>query len=490
MSLKNKRVAVNFSGVGTYFEEPPFHPPEKYPEYEGSDTQAENKIYPAVRKVLYQAGLDEDRFGTPEWNPLGALIDPGMTVFIKPNTVRHYHVGGGDVLSIINHASVLRPVLDYVVKALKGKGRIVIGDAQVIFGRFDEAYEAAQIDRLLEWIRNETEIEIECFDLRLVQGARSWMYGRWAREKVENDPRGYRFVDLGEKSCFKDIDPKRLRIAISSYKNMYKHHSNGKHEYLFPQSVLDSDVIINIPKLKTHRRTGVTLAIKNFMGIPAWKDTLPHFITGSVEEGGDQYIYPSIRKKMVLWLHDRIQAAPFVPVKFGYAILKRILWDTRKIVPFKDNISEAMWYGNDTLWRTLMDLNRGVLYADKEGVIQETPQRRYFTIMDGFIAGEKDGPVSVDPVPAGVVMAAYNPVAMDLIAASLMGFDVKKIPMIWNTFGGRDGLNGQVLSLFDGDEDQITVNTGEEDLSFDQFLERHNLKFEPHPSWKGHIERE
>ena len=149
-----------------------------------------------------------------------------------------------------------------------------------------------------------------------------------------------------------------------------------------------------------------------------------------------------------------------------------------------------MWYGNDTLWRTLMDLNRGVLYADREGVIQETQQRRYFTIMDGFIAGEKDGPVAVDPVPAGVVMAAYNPVAMDLVASSLMGFDVKRIPMIWNTFGGRDGLNGAAPPMFEGDESQVTVNTGEEILSFDQFLEGHNLKFEPHPSWKGHIERE
>jgi len=490
MSLKDKKVAVNFSGVGTYFKEPPFHPPERYPEYDGTETQSGNSIYSNVRQVLYQAGLDEERFGTPEWNPFGVLIDPGMTVFIKPNTVRHYHMGGGDVLSIINHASVLRPVLDYTIKALKGEGRIIIGDSQVIFGRFEEAYEVAQIDQLLEWIRQQTNIEIECFDLRLVQGAKSWMHGRWAREKIEKDPRGYRFVDLGDKSCFKGIDPKRLRIAIASHKNMIKHHSNGKHEYLFPQSVLDSDVIINIPKLKTHRRTAVTLAIKNFMGIPAWKDTLPHFITGSAKEGGDQYIYPSIRKRVVLWLHDRIQSVPFVPIKFCFAVVKRLLWDTRKIVPFKDNISEAMWYGNDTLWRTLADLNRGVLYADREGVIRSTQQRRYFAIIDGFIAGEKDGPVSVDPVPAGVVMAGYNPVALDLVAATLMGFDVKKIPMIWNTFGGRDGLNGQAPSLFDGDESQVTINTGDEILSFHQFQEQHNLKFEPHPTWKGHVERD
>ena len=63
-----------------------------------------------------------------------------MTVFVKPNTVRHYHMDGKEVLSIIIHSSVMRPVLDYILIALKGSGRIIIGDSQVLFGRFKEAY--------------------------------------------------------------------------------------------------------------------------------------------------------------------------------------------------------------------------------------------------------------------------------------------------------------------------------------------------------------
>jgi hypothetical protein len=192
----------------------------------------------------------------------------------------------------------------------------------------------------------------------------------------------------------------------------------------------------------------------------------------------------------VLWLHDRIQSTPYIPVKFIIAIIKKLLWETRQIVPFKDDIYEAMWPGNDTLWRTLLDLNRAVLFADREGRLQEKQQRGYFTLMDGFIAGEKDGPVGVDPVPAGVVMAARNPVPMDLVAASLMGFDVKKMPMIWNAFGGRDGLNGSAPTLYDGDENEIEVNTGDETLTYEQFLARHNLRFEPHPNWKGYVERD
>lgn len=86
-------------------------------------------------------------------------------------------------------------------------------------------------------------------------------------------------------------------------------------------------------------------------------------------------------------------------------------------------------------------------------------------------------------------MAARNPVPMDLVAASLMGFDVQKMPMIWNAFGGRDGLNGSAPTLYDGDENEIRVNTGNETLTYEQFLVKHNLRFEPHPAWKGHVER-
>ena len=151
-----------------------------------------------------------------------------MTVFIKPNTVRHYHMDGKEVFSVIIHGSVMRPVLDYILKALQGSGRIIIGDSQVLFGRFNEAYSVAQIDKMLDYVREKNPaVPIECFDLRIVQGVRTYMYGKWGREKIEKDPRGYTWVNLGDNSAFKDIDPKKLRIVYCNHKVMYKHHSNG-----------------------------------------------------------------------------------------------------------------------------------------------------------------------------------------------------------------------------------------------------------------------
>lgn len=445
-----------------------------------------NEVYGAVRKALCLLGLDAANYGTPKWNPLGGLVKPGMTVFIKPNTVRHYHLGGKDVLSVILHASVLRPVLDYVSLALCGEGRIIIGDSQVTEGRFAPAMKAAQIDALVDWYRRQTEVPIELMDLRINEMVRTWLYGKWGRRKVEQDPRGYQFVDLGDRSYFKDIDPKRLRISIASYKQMEKHHSGGRHEYLFPKSVLESDVIINLPKLKTHRRTAITVAIKNFMGLPALKDTLPHFITGSPEEGGDQYIHPSLRKRIGTKLHDQIQTVPYIPVKFVLAIVKKLLWNSHKIFPFRDDIYEAMWPGNDTLWRTLLDLNHAALYSDKQGKLRDEQQRGYFCLVDGIIGGAKDGPVSPDPVKAGAILAGFNPVAMDCAATTLMGFDIDKIPLLIKGLADRDHPN----PLFFGSRRDIRILEEEGEFTLDEFYERRNLRFEAHPNWKGHIERE
>ncbi len=484
MTVAKNIVSVNFLESAQYPQKAPFDPPMKYPEYIGEAIDPENMIYPAVREMLFKLGLDKDNFDTHRWNPLGGMIKPGMTVFLKPNTVRHQHQKKKNIFSIIVHGSLLRPILDYVCIALENRGRIIVGDSQTIFSDFDRAISVSRIKDLLDHYRNWTSIPIECFDLRQSCGVRTWLYGKWGRREVNQDPRGYRFVNLGSDSCLEGVDPDRLRISISDPGNMIKHHSNGKHEYLFPKSFLDSDVIISIPKMKTHRRTGVTLALKNVMGLPSWKDTLPHYTTGSRDEGGDQYIHSSKRKRICTMLHDGIHISNSVPKKFALAVMKKILWNTGKIVPFKDSIYEAMWYGNDTLWRTILDLNRIVLYADKEGILRDTTQRSFFGLVDGIIAGEGDGPVAVDPVNPGVLLAGTNPVFLDAVTSTLMGFNYQRIPMISQALV----TNNSRYPLADGFIDNLVIARGNTKIRFNEFKSEHNLHFKPHPNWQGHIE--
>ncbi len=484
MGFDNHDVAVTFSGLTDYPRQVPFNPPQKYPEYRGTELDPGNQVYHYVRETLYRLGLDKENFNTPAWNPFKEVVEPGMTVFLKPNTVRHFHLDGKNIFSVIIHASVMRPVLDYIAIALQNRGRIIIGDAQVIFGHFDEAMAISQIDQLVTWYQKQTPIPLELFDLRIYRAVPSWLGGERARAKVEQDPRGYKWINLGKHSHFEGVDPKILRINIASNKVMEPHHGPGKHEYLFPKSVLQSDAIISIPKYKTHRRTGVTMALKNHMGLPALKDTLPHFMLGSPEEGGDQYPNASARKRFHTWIRDRVEESPFIPVKAVYAGLDRLVWSTRFIKPFKDNVNQGMWYGNDTLWRTLLDINRTVFYSDKEGNIRDTIQRRYLCLMDGIVGGEADGPISCDPVTPGVLMAGHNPVAFDAVGSTLMGFDIDKIPLV------KRGLEQpSALPLFQGGRESIRVIDGNETLTLAEFGKRRNLKYVAHPNWVGRMER-
>jgi len=485
-TLDEQTAAVCFTGLENYPSNPPFHPPEPFPEYTGRHVDPSNQVYFHLRKTLLSLGLDSSNIGTKRWNPFGSFIEPGMTVFIKPNLVQQCHSCGKSVFSIVVHASVLRPILDYVCIALDGRGRIIIGDSQVADARFEDVLTVSHLRALLEWYGSESAIPIECFDLRAKRRCRSWLYGRWKWIDQAYDPRGYTYVDLSTISMFHGLDPKRLRIAIASHNDMFKHHSNGHHRYCFPNSFLQSDAVISVAKLKTHRRTGVTLALKNFMGLPALKESLPHFITGAPGDGGDQYEHPSRRKRICTRLHDRIQSCKFVPEKFALALLKRAIWETNLLVPFKDPIYEGMWHGNDTLWRTLLDLNRVALYADKEGRIAATPQRNLFCIIDGIIGGEGNGPLSPDPVAAGVLIAGANPVTTDAVASALMGFDVEKIPLIRHALEQKD----HVCPFFRGSREGIRIVNGERTLTLQEFASERKYSFEPHPNWKGQIELE
>ena len=92
------------------------------------------------------------------------------------------------------------------------------------------------------------------------------------------------------------------------------------------------------------------------------------------------------------------------------------------------------WYGNDTAWRMALDLNRILRFADAKGVLHERPQRRFFSIVDGIIAGEGDGPLGARAKPCGVLLAGCDAAAVDFVAASLMGFAPDDIPLVREAF--------------------------------------------------------
>jgi hypothetical protein len=68
MGFHNYDVAVTFTGLTDYPRQVPFHPPQKYPEYRGTDLDPGNHVYHYVRETLWRLGLDRENFDTPAWN--------------------------------------------------------------------------------------------------------------------------------------------------------------------------------------------------------------------------------------------------------------------------------------------------------------------------------------------------------------------------------------------------------------------------------------
>src|SRR5579864_3953648 len=120
-SARQSRVCIIDAGSAIYPRTAPYHPSQSYPEYPFSSALASepNPAYDAVRRALGELGYDAPHFGSASWNPLGEIIQPGMTVVVKPNFVLSRHAEGKDLYSIITHPSVLRAVADYCWIALK-----------------------------------------------------------------------------------------------------------------------------------------------------------------------------------------------------------------------------------------------------------------------------------------------------------------------------------------------------------------------------------
>jgi hypothetical protein len=150
----------------------------------------------------------------------------------------------------------------------------------------------------------------------------------------------------------------------------------------------------------------------------------------------------------------------------------------------RDTIRSGNWYGNDTTWRMVLDLNRILMYADSNGDIGGSPARRMLCIVDGIIGGEGNGPMDPTPKQSGVVVVGANPVAVDLVCACLMGFDYRRLPVLSRAVGSRHALP---LTGFGWDE-VICMSSAQPGGRHLSQLTGMTTPFRPHFGWHGHVE--
>jgi len=448
-----------------------------------------NHVYAAVRAALRGLGLDARNFETPAWNPLGALVSRGKRIVLKPNFIRHWNPAeNATVESVITHGSVIRAVADYAFLAAGAEGSVAIAEAPQHDCDFEAIREIAGLDQLVQHYEACLGRELELIDLR--REAVAYRDGVIVeRVPLPGDPTGYRLIDLGRRSCFEGsgIDPNRFRGADYDPGPTTEHHTDGRNEYLLSNTVLSADLVVNLPKLKTHKKTGVTLALKNLVGINGDKNFLPHHCVGSVAEGGDEYPGRSLLDR------GRSAATELARSMLKRGLGTRLVRAARRVerrIRGSEFIRSGNWYGNRTTWRMCVDLNRCLYYSDAANTHLDAPRpvRTVLTVMDGIVAGEGEGPLAPRDVPLGAVLAATDPIALDLTAVRLMGFDEQLVPKI------REPMRDDALRITNvRDPSDVTVfevasATGEERKRRLGDVDAVRV-FDPHPGWRGHIER-
>lgn len=480
-------IAAGFADYGIA----PFHPATPPPEYpfDVGGGGSPNDAYDAVREALRLTGMDAEHFGQKDWNPLGELIRPGDTVVLKPNFVRDFRESSPDDADcLITHGAVIRAVLDYAHIALKGEGRLIVADAPQNDCNFDGVKRITRIESILNFYEQHAGRQVELYDLRpecadKIDGV---IVGH---TKLPGDPAGFTKVNLGLHSAFAEINHLCHLLYGSEYDRdeLHRHQRGEVHEYLVSRTILDADVVIGLPKFKTHKKVGLTVNLKNLVGINGNKNWLPHHREGTVSQGGDQFADEKLKRriervtveqfKRLFPMLGPLRRAVAGPIK---AMGKRIFGDTNV-----NTVRSGNWYGNDTTWRMVLDLNRILMYADGQGRLHDEPVRRFFSIVDGIVSGEGNGPMDAVPKRCGVVVAGGNPVAVDLACSRLMGFDLKKLPMLMSAFKSHT----YPLVSFEPTDVRGVSNQSEFDRPILEF-EGACFAFAPHFGWRGHVEIE
>jgi len=479
-----------------YNSEPPYHPDTSFPELAFSEvSQHINPAYALFRKLLLSLAYDTEHYGTPDWNPLGHLVSPGQTVLLKPNFVLDHNASGDNVFAVITHPSILRVVIDYVYIALRGKGRIIIADAPQMDCSWDKLTAHLHVDTIQRFYQERFGFPIDMYDLRnfeLIDASLPAYVSN--RRLLAGDPAGSVVINLGRKSAFHGLPSENYYGADYNRRETIAHHHGNVHEYTISKTVLAADVFISVPKMKVHKKVGVTLNLKGLVGINTNKNCLIHYRLGTPRTGGDQLPDQTsatdgglIRGQRMLYdlllaKQNRWTDAIYKGIRSLYRIC------VKPFHPISENtrtLDAGNWYGNDSAWRMTSDLAKILFFADRNGILCDKPQRRIFCLVDGIIAGEKEGPLAPTARPAGCLIAGENPFAVDIATTRLMGFDPRKIKSFdimlsndWN-FGLR---SFQSLELF------ISGQSVRPDVFFSRDWKCPLQPFSPHSGWVGHLE--
>jgi len=414
------------------------------------------------------------------------FIRPGDRVVIKPNWVKEHNASRPEDengwLTIITHPLVVREVARWAAAKLEGRGSVTLCDAPQSDSSFDTIRRLCRLDDIVTDLTQEFPgVAILLFDMRCEE----WTIDDGvtiAKRELPSDPSGAVDIHLDQDSEFIGHPGLgRLYGASYDFATTNRQHTDPNHEYRICRTPMNADVLINIPKLKTHKKVGLTVALKNLVGTTPRTNWLPRHTEGTPAEGGDQFAESSSKRKLEGSLMRTAKK-----ILFGRHFLSKLFVPVKKLGRMvfgdtKDVIRSGNWHGNNTAWRMILDLHKCFFYFDGRGLRRGKPLR-YLTVVDGIVGGDGDGPMSCDPVPSGVILAGTHPVAVDCVSARLMGFNWRKTRLL------RDSFELKRLPIVGFVPEEITVvsNRPEWTGPFEQM--KNCFEFRCHFGWSGHLE--
>ncbi|MGD0381899.1 MAG: DUF362 domain-containing protein [Thermoguttaceae bacterium] len=407
------------------------------PRYSAVPLQADDPLRGILRSLWRAYGNDPD-------NPLQPYLSPGGSVVIKPNWVSEINRGSGNLDCLVTHPSIIQCVMEDCAKALEGRGRIILGDAPIQGCNFESLTQTLHLREVVESVKkNYPQLDIRINDWRLTvidrklhsaKGNRVQYHRQSFRDESPAIMENYVKLDLGKGSFLEEISDYADRFRVTMYKPslLLAHHRPGVHQYLVRKEVLDADLLVNLAKMKTHQKAGLTGAMKNLVGVNGHKEYLPHHIKGSYTAGGDSYHQNNYFMSWAEDLYDRWweqenELSDWQ--RWSYQKRYFILRALARLTGAK-HISFGSWSGNETIWRMTLDLNHLLYFGSHR-------PKRIINIIDGIIAGEGNGPLAPNSKKSGLLLLGDNPAYLDAILARLMGYNIARIPTVYHAINHR-----------------------------------------------------
>jgi uncharacterized protein (DUF362 family) len=392
-----------------------------YPQADGA-----NEVASAIHQLAENLGWAEAERGA-----FGNVVYEGAKVVIKPNLVLHKNLGSDGLLPLITHPSLIKAVVAEVLKA--NPSQVSVGDAPIQDCDFAELLRATKLDEWSESLQKSDPRFKGIHDFR--RTIRVYKNGVRQAEENQQPLESYVLYNLGKDSLLEPLTDEKNSFRVTCYdpRLMAKTHSPANHQYLVAREVIAGDIVINLPKLKTHKKAGITSALKNLVGINGNKEFLPHHRIGASSDGGDCYPESDFVKRALESVFDWQNMTVSTT---GKKMLSAVGTQLERAMRLKgDEIGvEGAWSGNETVPRMTLDLNRILLYGKPDATLAGVVQRKILHIVDAVVAGQGDGPLASEKLPLGMIMAGENAAALDWVGAHLLGYDARKIPLLNQAF--------------------------------------------------------